>query len=96
MTKFEPTSPLAKNGAAEFEILLSANGVEPHAASNGRVCATVTADGKVFKRNAIKNALTTFARKEQWLVVELDGVRCYVTEINGSTHIVMTREELWP
>ena len=82
---------------AEFEIL-GADGEEQHA-SNGRVTLTLHPDGpgaKLRKRNAIKHAGTPRARHEQWLYGELDGVRCYVKDIAGRTHIVMTKQDLYP
>ena len=82
---------------AGFEIL-GADGEEQHA-SNGRVTLTLypdAPDSMLRKRNAIKNACTPQARREQWLFGELDGVRCYLREEAGQVHIVMTKRDLYP
>jgi len=78
--------------------ILGADGETQHA-SNGRVSLTLHPDGagaKLRKRNAIKNACTPEARREQWLYGELDGVRCYVRDDDDRIHIVMTRQDLYP
>ena len=78
--------------------ILGADGEEQHA-TNGRVSLTLQARGaagRLRKRNAIKNACTPWARREQWLYGELDGVRCYVRDEDGKVHIVMTKQDLYP
>lgn len=65
-------------------------------ASNGTISMSVDADGRLFKRNAIKNAMSPDARKEQWLVGELDGVRCYVQHTATGASLVLTRNDLYP
>ena len=78
--------------------ILGADGEEQHA-TNGRVSLTLQpegAAGRLRKRNAIKNAGTPRARREQWLYGELEGVRCYVRDEDGKVHIVMTKQDLYP
>ncbi len=82
---------------AEFTIA-GQDGEEQHA-TNGRVAFTLMPDtlgAKLRKRNAIKNACTPRARREQWLYGELDGVRCYVKDEGAQVHIVMTKQDLYP
>ncbi len=83
--------------AGEFTIV-GADGEEQHA-TNDRLSVTLRPDGaqaRLRKRNAIKNACTPWARREQWLYGELDGVRCYVREEAGQVHIVITKQDLYP
>ena len=78
--------------------ILGADGEDQHA-SNGRVSLTLRPQGaaaRLRKRNAIKNACTPWARREQWLYGELEGVRCYVTDGEGEVHLVMTKQDLYP
>ena len=78
--------------------ILCADGAQQHA-TNGRVSLTLQAQGgagRLRKRNAIKNACTPRARREQWLYGELEGVRCYVRDEDGKVHIVMTKQDLYP
>ena len=81
----------------EFSIA-GADGEEQHA-TNGRVTLTIYPDvpgTKLRKRNAIKHACTPWARREQWLYGELDGVRCYVKDEGARIHIVVTKQDLYP
>lgn len=63
------------------------------AAGNGdlNVCLP-DGDGKMFRRRAIKGVGSGNPRAEEWLVVELDGVRVYVNARN----IVVTKRDLNP
>lgn len=62
-------------------------------ASNGQTCATLLdADGKMFRRNAIKGIGGAQHQRVQWLVIELDGVRVYIDGQN----VVVTRQDLMP
>lgn len=49
--------------------------------SNGHAGMTVERGGRMWKRRAIKRALSPSPVEEQWLVGELDGVRSYIKEI---------------
>jgi hypothetical protein len=90
---------MAESGkpAGDFTIV-GTDGEEQHA-TNGHVSVTLRPDGmqsKLRKRNAIKNACTPWARREQWLYGELDGVRCYVRNEGEQVHIVITKQDLYP
>lgn len=89
MQDIEPTPP-------EFRIE-GAQGGELHA-SNGRVGVSLFADGatRMIKRNAIKKACTPEARKVQWLVAELDGVRAYLSDDGTTVNVVLTKQDLYP
>lgn len=77
-------------------------------ATDGTVTAQMPADAntKIFKRNGIRIKPTAelmagqmFGHDEervQWLVMELDGVRCYVHSVDGEVTILMSREDLYP
>jgi hypothetical protein len=78
-----------------------------HHATNGEIGMTVLPDKlslnrsasttKLFKRCALKNAMTLAVQQVTWLVGEIDGVKCYVKqEPSGMLHIVMTRQEMYP
>lgn len=69
--------------------------IQGDVASNGRTSMSV-AGGNLFKRNAIKGVGAPGARQVQWLVGEVDGVRCYVQENETGTHIVLTKDDLYP
>lgn len=51
---------------------------------------------RLFKRMALKNAMTPSVRQVEWLVGELDGVRCYVRSDGLQLNIVLTRQDLYP
>lgn len=48
--------------------------------------------GTMFKRRAVKNAMTENASEVCWLVAELSGVKVYQ---NGN-HIVVTEQDMYP
>jgi hypothetical protein len=50
------------------------------------------AEGRMFKRRAVKNFGSGAGEEVCWLVAELNGVRVYQ---NGS-HVVVTTEDLYP
>jgi len=50
--------------------------------------------GIVYKRRSIKKGLIN--GETAWLVGELDGVKLYVSEVNGMTRLVLTREDINP
>jgi len=50
------------------------------------------ANGRIFKRRAIKGAGSAAARMVEWLVVELDAVKVYV----DGTNVVVTYEDRNP
>ena len=83
-------------GPQEFEIT-GEQGGELHA-SNGRVGVSVFPDGgtRMVKRNAIKDACSVQARKLQWLVAELNGVKVYVADDGTTVNIVLTEQDLYP
>ena len=80
----------------EFEVQ-GEQGGELHA-SNGRVGVSVLCDGKtaMLKRNAVKGVGSPRARKLQWLVAELDGVRAYVQVDGERVNVVLTKQDLYP
>ena len=77
------------------EIKQSADG--SWTAGGVRVGMTVAGDGnkRLFKRRALQ-PMAPGGVQECMLVGELDGVRTYVIERAGLTHIVMTRRDLYP
>ena len=76
--------------AAPFEITRSEHG--QHGSDGTRIVTLLDADGKMFKRRAIKGVGTAVARNVEWLVVELGGVRVYCSEQG----VVVTRQDLMP
>ena len=74
--------------------------------TDGAVIVTVpeSGDSKMFKRNGIRMPMGhggtrgdgATQERSQWLVAELDGVRCYVKAVGARTHIVMTKDDLYP
>ena len=80
---------------AEWQIVIAEDGQH---GTNGNVTLSVLRDGQVrmFKRNAIKNAMTPQVQAVSWLVGELDGVKVYVQEQPMQLNIIMTRQELYP
>ena len=77
-----------------------------HHASNGVVGMSVlperahpncfASSAKLFKRCAMRNAMTPQVHVTEWLVGELDGVRCYVRQDGLRLNIVLTRQDLYP
>jgi hypothetical protein len=62
-------------------------------ASNGRATLSLLdAGGQVFRRRAVKGAGTPDARRVEWVVAELDGVRVYF----DGTHVVVSKQDLTP
>jgi hypothetical protein len=53
-------------------------------------------EARLFKRCAMKNAMTPAVEVVTWLVGEIDGVKCYVKNDGLMIHIIMTRQELYP
>ena len=80
---------------AEWQIVVAEDG---HMATNGSVTLSVLRDGQIrmFKRNAMKHAMTPQVQMVSWLVGELDGVKVYVQEQPMQLNIIMTRQELYP
>ena len=65
-----------------------------HAGSSGLISASALGEtSKIFMRRAATSSGPEFAR---WLVLELDGVRCYVVPRDGRYHLMMTREDIYP
>jgi hypothetical protein len=66
--------------------------------TNGEIGLSVLKDGDttLFKRCAMKNAMTPAMKLTTWLVGEIDGVRCYVKQDGLRLHVVMTRRDLYP
>ncbi len=61
--------------------------------SDGEITVSLMeADGRMFKRRAIKGVGSGQADEVCWLVVEVDGVRVY----QHGKHIVITRKDLNP
>ena len=60
-------------------------------AGNGHATMTVLG-GKVFCRRAVKGVGSASARRVEWAVGEINGVRCYF----DGTHVVLTTEDLRP
>lgn len=48
--------------------------------------------GMLFKRRAVKGAGTDQARRVEWAVAELNGVRVYF----DGTHVMVTAQDLMP
>jgi hypothetical protein len=62
-------------------------------ASNGRATLSLLdAGGQVFRRRAVKGAGTADARRVEWVVAELDGVRVYF----DGQHVVVSKQDLTP
>ncbi len=62
-------------------------------ASNGAASLSLLdAGGRVFKRRAVKGVGTEQARRVEWAVAELNGVRVYF----DGTHVVVTTQDLTP
>ena len=62
-------------------------------ASNGvATLSLLDAGGQVFRRRAVKGAGTPEARRVEWVVAELDGVRVYF----DGQHVVVSKEDLYP
>jgi hypothetical protein len=62
-------------------------------ASNGvRSLVLLDADGKIFRRRAVKCVGTAAAHQVEWAVAELGGVRVYV---DGES-VIVTRRDLQP
>ncbi len=73
--------------------------------TDGAVIVTVpeSGDSKMFKRNGIcmpmgaaKPGAGAPEERSQWLVTELAGIRCYVKAVGARTHIIMTKDDLYP
>lgn len=77
--------------AQPFEITASPAGGK--IATNGSVLISLPeADGRLFRRRAVKNAGTEAMQSVEWAVAELDGVRVYV---DGQS-VIVTRADLSP
>ena len=57
---------------------------------------SVLSQARLFKRCAMKGAMSKDVHQVTWLVGELDGVKVYVKQDGLRLHIVMTRQELYP
>ncbi len=73
-----------------FEIVAEANGM--HGSDGARVMTLLDGDGRMFKRRAIKGALSAAPQNVEFLVVELGGVFVYMSEAG----VVVTRKDLAP
>jgi hypothetical protein len=82
----DPQQKHASNGAVAMSVLDSTAGNGGEAAASSRL----------FKRRAIKGIGGSGQYEVMWLVGELDGVRCYTVHVNGLTHVILTREDLYP
>ena len=60
--------------------------------TNGKVAMSVRNGGRLFKRKAIKGVGSPAARKVEWLVAELNGVRVYVCD----NAIIVSTDDLNP
>ena len=79
----------------DYQILQDDAGV--HVASNGAVSLTCEPSGRIYKRRAIRRALSPNAEAVMWLVGELDDVKLYVQrDEHGAVHMIMTRQDLYP
>lgn len=61
-------------------------------AGNGTATMTVLNGGALFRRRAVKGMGSGNARRVEWAVGELNGVRCY---FDGS-HVILTTQDLRP
>jgi hypothetical protein len=62
-------------------------------ATNGETVITcMDEDGRLFRRRAVRGFGTDQAKKVEWAVVELGGVRVYFDGKN----VVVTRQDLQP
>ena len=79
----------------DYEIAKQDDGT--HIASNGAVSLSVPSDGRIFKRRAIKRALSDKPEQVTWLVGEYRDVRIYAIDDElGGVHLVLTGEDLLP
>ena len=73
------------------EITTDADGIR-HGSDGEITVSLMEADGRMFKRRAIKGVGTEQSTEVCWLVCELDGVRVY----QQGRNIVVTRKDLNP
>jgi len=73
------------------EITTDADGFR-HGSDGEITVSLMEADGRMFKRRAIKGVGSGKAEEVCWLVAEVDGVRVYQQGMN----IVVTRKDLNP
>lgn len=77
--------------AGVFEIVEGPDG--QRTASNGvSALHLLDADGRVFRRRAVKGLGGAQARMVEWAVVELHGVRVYFDGL----HVVVTTRDIYP
>lgn len=99
MRRLSPTPPTLP----EFEII-EKDGMR--VGTDGIVHAAVPDDGDsdMFKRNGIKVGVQGLVNggaaeelgRAQWLVMELDGVRCYIYRAGHRMHVLLTHEDIYP
>lgn len=77
--------------SAPHEIVTDDQGVR-HGTDGALTLSLLDSAGRMFKRRAIKAVGTENAREENWLVVELNGVRVY----QHGAHVVITTQDLYP
>lgn len=63
-----------------------------HGTDGSITVSLLGSSGTMFKRRAIKDAMTENASEVCWLVAELNGVKVYQ---NGN-HIVVTDQDMYP
>ena len=88
----------------DYVIVTDADG--SHHATNGMVAMSVLPEhaepnsvlsqARLFKRVAMRNAMTPAVQVTTWLVGDIDGVKCYVKQDRLRLHIVLTRQDLYP
>lgn len=79
-----------------FEI---SNGGDCAVATDGAVCLSVRNGGKVWRRRGVKTAAADLDRiigNVEMAVGDINGVRVYVTHVDGMPHVIMTTDEIWP
>ena len=84
--------------AEPFEIEGSGHEAVAHT-SNSIVLFQAAPNSKttIFRRRAIKKDMSTGeATQFESVVAELDGVRAYVTEKDGKTIVILSKEDIYP
>lgn len=75
---------------APFEIV--EEGGAKVATNGAATLSVVDPGGRMFRRRAIKGIGGGQHKAVEWIVGELDGVRCYF----DGAHVVMTRADIYP
>lgn len=82
---------VADTGPAPFE-LVQRDPARQVATNGAQTLTLLELGGKVFRRRAVKGVGTGQARRIEWIVAELDGVRVYF----DGQHVVVSHQDLMP